>query len=383
MTPLMPLSDEPAPPPARRRRTRSLLPFVGQEQRDRALDDLAQRAFPRLDFFLFSLLAGFLIGLGAVFSAPVLTVAGLACAPLLSPLTGTALGLVTASLRFALRNLAALLLAWLLAFGAGAAAGFLFSSFSAPMAAPALPDPATVAIVALAAGWLTGRFVRGADDAWMPNLVVSYGCLYPLCLAAGLLAAGQTAAVSEVFLAWGLHAVLALVASVAACLAFGFRPAERDVGALAGMAAAAAAALGLIILWIGWNPAAAPPPAEPTPAVQPADSPTPAPPPSPTSTPSATVAPSETRAPSATPTPTMQPVLAVVTGTGGQGVYLRDAPGLAGKKIASLAEGDVVEILGPPVEADGTRWIPVRTAAGVTGWMALEFCATVTPTPKV
>jgi hypothetical protein len=379
MPPLIPLRDDPVSPPARRRRARSLLPFVGQEQRDQALDDLAQRAFPQLFFFLFNLLAGFLIGMGGVFSAPVLIIAGLAFAPLLSPLTGAALGIVTASLRFAFRNLAALLLAWFLAFGAAWAAGFLFSPFSSPDPAPALPDPATVVIVVLAAGFLTWRFVRGARDAWMPNLVVSYGCLYPLCLAAGLLAAGDAAGTPPVFLAWGLHAALALAASIVAYLAFGFRPAERDVGAFAGMAAAAAAALGLIILWIGRTPSAAPPAAGTVPVITPAVSPAFTPPPSPTPTPSDSPAPSETPAPSVTLTPTMQPVSAVITGTGGQGVYLRDAPGLGGKKIDSLAEGDTVEVLGPAVEADGTWWIPVRTASGVTGWMALEFCATATP----
>jgi hypothetical protein len=59
-------------------------------------------------------------------------------------------------------------------------------------------------------------------------------------------------------------------------------------------------------------------------------------------------------------------------------VNLRDAPN--GKKIDSLHDGDWVEVTGPPVEAGGTWWIPVRTASGTNGWMAMEFCATVTLT---
>jgi hypothetical protein len=120
MTPFQPLTDDTPPPPSsvRRRRTRSLLPFFGREEQDQALDDLAQRAFPRLNFFLFTLLAAFLFSLSHFFSSPVLLAAGLAFSPLLSPLTGTALGLATASARFAIRNLAALALAWILAFGA-------------------------------------------------------------------------------------------------------------------------------------------------------------------------------------------------------------------------------------------------------------------------
>jgi hypothetical protein len=52
---------------------------------------------------------------------------------------------------------------------------------------------------------------------------------------------------------------------------------------------------------------------------------------------------------------------------------------LKATKIASLTEGDVLEVIGGPVEKDGTWWVQVRTSSGVMGWMALEFCATVTP----
>jgi len=34
------------------------------------------------------------------------------------------------------------------------------------------------------------------------------------------------------------------------------------------------------------------------------------------------------------------------------------------------------------VQDGGTWWIPVRTASGEIGWMAMEYCATVTPGPS-
>ncbi len=61
-------------------------------------------------------------------------------------------------------------------------------------------------------------------------------------------------------------------------------------------------------------------------------------------------------------------------------MFLRDAPN--GKKIDSLNDGDEVTVIGPAVQADNAWWIPVRTSSGKTGWMAMEFCATVTPTSK-
>ena len=67
-----------------------------------------------------------------------------------------------------------------------------------------------------------------------------------------------------------------------------------------------------------------------------------------------------------------------VHGAGSQGVFLRDTPD--GKTIDSLYDGDVVEITGPPVQAGGTWWIPVRTASGKAGWMAMDYSATMTPT---
>jgi hypothetical protein len=379
MTSWTPRSDdagEPASPP-RRRRTRSLLPFLGQAERDQALDDLALRAFPRLNFFLFTLVAGFLISLSIVFSSPVLLVAGLAFSPLLSPLTGAALGLVTASLRFAVRNLAALALAWILAFVAAWTAAFLFSFLPAERSIFPPLDLLTVLAVVLAAAGLTWRFLRGADDAVIPNWIVSYGCLYPLSAAAWLMAAGRGEEALIAWLAWGVCACLALLASVVAYLAFGFHPTERGISAYTGIAAAVAVGLALLLAWTGGTiPTTQKPEGTLAPILLPTDTPLPTQIPSITLTPPP---PTGTWTPTRTPTPTPTPVSAVVRGTGGQGVFLRDGPGLTAKKIASLAEGEIVEVIGEPVEKDGTWWVQVRTSSGVTGWMALEFCATATP----
>jgi hypothetical protein len=70
-------------------------------------------------------------------------------------------------------------------------------------------------------------------------------------------------------------------------------------------------------------------------------------------------------------------VRARVHGAGGSGVFLRDAPN--GKKIDSLYDGDEVEIIGPPVQDGITWWMHVRMASGKEGWMAMEYCATMTP----
>jgi hypothetical protein len=379
MTATMPPDDgENAPSrPPRRRRARSLLPFLGQEERDRTLDDLAQRAFPRLNFFLFTLLAALLFSLAQILSWPVLWVLGLVLAPLLSPLSGAALGLVTSSLTFTARNLAALALAWILAFIAAWAVVYL-AFVSNPGPTYPLLEPVALLAILLASAWLTWRFLRNAPDSWMPSAVVSYLCLYPLCVAGWMAAGGKGEAAVGAMLAWAIRVSLALIASIGTYLALGFRPTARNARAYAGIAAMLIVGAALVGAWAGMGePGAAPAPTL-TFVPIPTETPTPSPLPSITPTVTATLEPSSTPTLTPTFTATFPAVRAIVHGAGGSGVFLRDSPN--GKKIDSLYDGDEVTVLGPAVQAGGTWWLPVRTKSGEQGWMAMEFCATVTPT---
>lgn len=79
---------------------------------------------------------------------------------------------------------------------------------------------------------------------------------------------------------------------------------------------------------------------------------------------------------STTPQPTMTvtPTVcrAVVEGTGGNGLYLRDAP--QGAELVVLAEGSLLTVLeDPPVEAGGVTWRKVRAIGGDEGWAADTF----------
>jgi hypothetical protein len=380
MTIAMPPADgENAPSrPLRRRRARSFLPFLGQEERDRTLDDLAQRAFPRLNFFLFTVLAALLFSLAQILSWPALWALGLVLAPLLSPLSGAALGLVTSSLPFTARNLAALALAWILTFLTALLTARL--TMASPLGATyPLLEPVALTATVLASAWLTWRFIRGAADSWMPSAVVSYLCLYPICVAGWMTAAGKSETAIAALLAWAIRVALALIASMGTYLALGFRPTGRNARAYAGIAATVLFGAALLGAWAGMGaPDVSPAPAPiPTAKEIPTPTSTASPALSDTLTATATIPPSETPNPSPTLTATFPRVTARVSGAGEAGVFLRDAPN--GKKIDSLYDGDEVEITGPAVQVDTTWWIPVRTASGKTGWMALEFCATETP----
>lgn len=77
-----------------------------------------------------------------------------------------------------------------------------------------------------------------------------------------------------------------------------------------------------------------------------------------------------TPAPTATATPTV--CRAVVEGSGGNGIYLRDAP--QGAEIVILPEGTLLTVLeDDPVQAGDFVWRRVRAVGGEEGWAADAF----------
>ncbi|MFN2107192.1 MAG: hypothetical protein ACK2U5_16170 [Candidatus Promineifilaceae bacterium] len=74
------------------------------------------------------------------------------------------------------------------------------------------------------------------------------------------------------------------------------------------------------------------------------------------------------------PTATATPVIcrAIVEGTSGNGLTLRDVPG--GEEITILPDGSVLTVLeDEPVESGGFNWRKVRLVGGDEGWVAEDF----------
>lgn len=79
---------------------------------------------------------------------------------------------------------------------------------------------------------------------------------------------------------------------------------------------------------------------------------------------------------SLTPEPTITPTpvvcRAVVEGTGGNGLYLRDTP--QGAELVILPDGTLLTVLDDaPIEAGGVIWRKVRAIGGEEGWAAETF----------
>lgn len=73
-----------------------------------------------------------------------------------------------------------------------------------------------------------------------------------------------------------------------------------------------------------------------------------------------------------TPTATVRICRAVVRGTAGSGLNLRDTPG--GIEVETLQEESILTLLEEaPIQQGGFTWVKVRTVALNEGWVALDF----------
>ncbi|HWQ84774.1 MAG TPA: DUF389 domain-containing protein, partial [Anaerolineales bacterium] len=121
-----PIPDDPNRlPPARRRRALRLLAPLDADERASFSAELALRISPSFDFFLFSVISAFIMGIGLLLSAPALLVLGAIFAPPMAPVIGASLGTVLGSFRFFFRSLFGIILASLLVFSVGYGAGRL------------------------------------------------------------------------------------------------------------------------------------------------------------------------------------------------------------------------------------------------------------------
>jgi hypothetical protein len=147
---------------------------------------------------------------------------------------------------------------------------------------------------------------------------------------------------------------------------------------LAGIVAVAIVLLILVFLWIEWS---APP--APTPGgflailtVIPAPTSTPLPPPTPTLDPNAPT-------PISTPLPGQIAIGAYVQikGTEGQGLRLRDAPGLNSKQLFLGYDSEVYLVQNGPSQADGYTWyyLVAPYDANRAGWAASDFIGLIPP----
>ncbi|MHB0923469.1 MAG: DUF389 domain-containing protein [Bellilinea sp.] len=380
----------PLPRARQRRRQRSLLP-EGPDDRTAWLETLARQLTPSYDFFLASLLSGFILAAAFLLQSGALLVLGILFSPFLGPVIGISLSTTTSSARFLVKSIISLVVASLFFFGFGALAGAL---------APIILDTPAASIttwndyhwtnflvIAIGVGLSVYMLARSPQlKPLVPNIAIAYGLLPPVVAAGFNLTAVSGSdwisplTISSVHLAW------AILAGIVAFILVGQSPTTLSgylaTALMAGLLAAAFLstdkAKTLMVLSptqpavvINSTPTPTTAAAIPTPDLS-----APSPSPTVTRTPTASFTPMNTAWPSTTPQPT--PIWARVSAPTGGGAFLRDKPD--GKILTSILNGNMLEVISEPVYGNhGVIWVQIRTEDGFEGWIVQSLLATATP----
>jgi hypothetical protein len=387
-----PLGDATSPTPTRhRRRVRRYFVTPNEDERSALVENLARRAFPSFEFFLFALLCGAILGAGFILDSQALLLLGILLAPLMTPWVGVVLGAMSGSWRFFFQTLIALLAAGALVFLTGGLAGLAarlwlpLPLFQANIAAH-LWWPNLV-VLSLGALLMVYSFVRSEDKPILPSVMLSYGLLLPLSAAGFGLGSGAPHLWPNGALVWLVHLALITLLGGLVLGLLRFKPSGFFgtvlpvlVGLLSLAALVVLTGLGDLILGIGRAPAVK----NPTPTSAAIVLPSLTPSPLPSATP---VGLTETIEPLASPTPTLTPspqptaAYALITASSGGGAVVRSDP--AGVTIlATLLNGAVVQVLPDIQNIGGNNWVHIRTAQGIDGWVLQTVLTSVTPTPS-
>lgn len=390
------LPDDPAQlPPARRRRAnRWLTPLQGDE-RSAFLEEFAHRIAPSADFYIFSFLAGLVLGFGLLLNAPSLLLLGSVAAPLLNPALGLGFATIIGSTPFFIRSLVGMFIGSALALAGGALAGLLARLWQAPHnfeLAYIFNQLSWTNFIVLATGVVLSMFamLNSQRKPVVTGVIIGFELYLPLAVAGFGLSSGRPNLWPDGLVVFTIYlAGAALIGAFVLGLG-GLRPVS-----IFGYTLGGAVTMLSIILLIGLSSAGAAVSAGvglPTPTYTTTPSLTPVPP---SATPSLTPVPptpSQTPSPSATPTasptvtitPTPVPVYAYINASAdARGANLRREPGFTTPLIKSYLNGTLVEVLPETAEVDGYVFIRVRVVSdGAEGWMLQSLLLVATPAPN-
>jgi hypothetical protein len=388
-----PIGDLAHLPRARRRRAQRMLVPPAADERAALLDDLARRAFPSFEFFLFAFLSGAILGAAYLLNAPALLLLGILLAPLLTPWVGLTLAAVTGSWRFFFLTLGGLLVAGALVFLTGALAGlagrlwdnlpFYYAKIHAQLWWPDL------LVVALGAVLLAISFVRSEQKPILASVLLAYGLFLPISAAGIGLGIGKEVGGVTLWpnglLVLLVHLALATLVGGIVLVVLRFKP-VRASGYLLPVFLGLLSLLALVVftglVTLIRDGIAATRHTAPTPTTLILPSATPivfqTSTPIPTSVPSATFS----------QTPTIQPTPAyavIATDPLYGGATVRSEPG-GGTQVEVLINGTIVQVL-PEIQNVGTiTWVRIQVN-GEEGWVlqdvltATPLTPTLVPTP--
>jgi uncharacterized membrane protein len=382
-------------PPARRRRARRLLAPLEADERTLVLDQLRQRTSPSFDFFLFSVISGFVFCLGLLLDSPAILVLAAVFAPLMAPVIGLSLATVVGSYKFFFRSLVGLLIGCWMVFILGIAAGMLGRVWMPASLKQAFLNAELSAInfIVLTVGAVltAATMVHHERSPAAPSVALAYTLYLPLVAAGFGLGSGvphlfpDGLVVFAIHLAWG-----ALLGAITLAI-LGFRPMTIFGYTLGGVVTLIGVALvlgvGAFSTTLGWfgSPLAV---ATYTPTATNTLTPIPptvtktATPVPPSLTPTITLTATQTPIPTETFTPTPVPVYARIGPE--EGALLRSGPGFTESILyPGVIQGTLVQLLGASQEVSGYLWVQVLVIEdGREGWMLQSLLFIATPEPN-
>ena len=386
-------SDDQALPPARRRRQRRMISRGGVISPSEALQQLAQLLIPSVDFFIFSLLAGVVLGLGIMFDSSALFVLAALFSPFMAPVIGLSLATVAGSMRFFFQSLGSIIVGALLVFMCGVLTGWIvrvlpYQYFIQPPYHTLFSWPDFI-VTSLGAGLIALLLVRPPHARSLPaSVALAYELYIPLGVAGFGLTSAQAHLWPDGLMVFLVHLAWAVLFGAVVLMICGQRP-NNVIGYTLSGTLLMAGVVALIVVG-GYGTAVRVQIAVPTLTPTATMSLTPIPPtPSLTVTPrppTATMTGTHTLVPTRTPTLTVSPkptaVYAVINAHGSSGAIIRAEASYDSPVIKTLLNGYLVEVLPQIVQKDNDIWVQVRTQDNVTGWILRPLLLTATPAPN-
>ena len=393
---------------ARRRRANRRAYFPTDETGRAALfTHLAKRAFPSYELFIFSLVAGVIMGLGYFLDSTGVLFFGVLVAPVLTAWIGMSMGIVAGSGRLFGQTFIAILLSSAFIFVSGLIAGFATKVFPQPLTFnqafyQSRLWPTNFVILAIGAILITLSFVRSEQRPYLPSALVAYYFFLPICAAGFGVGSGveglwpQGAIIFIIHFAWGTFF------SILTLFFLRFYPTSLGGISFTGLT------LVVMLAWLGYStgaldwiqrqagrPTPEPvlvPQATSTLPLVPTITPTTTLPPVtavigiPSRTPTRTATPKPvtiepTMSPTYTITAEPTPIIGLIRASEGGGAFIREKPG--GKVLATLGNGSTVTIIPDDLqEVNNVVWVHVFTIVNdvrVEGWMIQSVLVTATP----
>lgn len=374
---------------------------TGRTERALYLNEIAKRLIPTVDFFVFSLLAGLVLGAAILFDNPAIYVLAALLAPFMAPVVGLGFSASVGSIRFFLQSLGSLVLGSGIVFFCGMVSGWLSHLFKNLTTQQAMfhtrfsvPDFILLTIGAALAIYLTVRVPK------QRSLVASVALAYEIYLPIGVAGFGLTSKISGLFpqalKVAGVHLFWVLLIGVLVLIILKLRPFNffgfvltaaligAGVYALVVTSALGSAVQRQIAPFVTRTPQ--PPTQDPSLVFLSTATRTPPAITSPTDTPqpqasaTTTLIPSPTATVTITPKPT--PVWAQVFTSIANGVRVRKEPGFNGEVIAYLLNNQIVQVLDDTKSVDGNIWAHVILEDGREGWVVRNLLITATPVPN-